>query len=382
MTIRGAAYGHRGQARRVWSRGQVLVMIVLAAVAAAGVGAAALAAIPNSSNGLFNGCYSKTTGALRLIDASKGQKCKTGEAAVSWVQGMTWRGTWHATASYKSLDVVSYQGASYVANGPNSKKPPTSSGITWSPLAEAGAQGPAGQQGPQGSPGQGGLLPGQLTLGVAMPVVLRGGSFGFSGPQAIAFDGSHLWITNANGNSVTEISASDGSWVRTLSGGNYGFSGPQAIAFDGSHLWVTNPGGDSVTEMSTSDGSWVRTLSGGSYGFGLPEGIAFDGSHLWIANIASNSVTEANASDGSWVRTLSGGSYGFSSPDQIAYDGTHLWITNNQNSVTEIDAANGSWVQTLSGSSYGFGNPVAVTFDGSHLWISNVFGDSLTVIQR
>ena len=32
----------------------------------------------------------------------------------------------------------------------------------------------------------------------------------------IAFDGTHLWVTNYNGNSLTELNASDGLWVRTV----------------------------------------------------------------------------------------------------------------------------------------------------------------------
>ncbi len=72
---------------------------------------------------------------------------------------------------------------------------------------------------------------------------------------------NRVWIPNWTKNSVTEINASDGSWVQTLSGGSYGFEGPIGIAFDGTHLWVTNLNGNSVTELNASDGSWVRTLS-------------------------------------------------------------------------------------------------------------------------
>ena len=64
-----------------------------------------------------------------------------------------------------------------------------------------------------------------------------------------AFDGTHLWVENQNGDSVTELDASNGSWVQTLSGGAYGFDVPVAIAFDGSHLWVTNGDGNSVTDV-------------------------------------------------------------------------------------------------------------------------------------
>lgn len=60
----------------------------------------------------------------------------------------------------------------------------------------------------------------------------------------VAFDGAHLWVTNSNGNSVTELNASNGNWVQTLSGGSYAFRAPSAIAFDGTHLWATNSSGN------------------------------------------------------------------------------------------------------------------------------------------
>jgi DNA-binding beta-propeller fold protein YncE len=91
---------------------------------------------------------------------------------------------------------------------------------------------------------------------------------------------------------VTEFNSSDGGWVRTVRAGSYGFSGPLGIAFDGSHLWVMNSTGNSATELNASNGSWVRTVTAGSYGFNLPSAVAFDGSHLWVANNGGNSVTE------------------------------------------------------------------------------------------
>ena len=50
---------------------------------------------------------------------------------------------------------------------------------------------------------------------------------------------------------MTELNANDGSWERTL----YGFNEPARIAVDGTHIWVPNSGGDSVTELNASDGS-------------------------------------------------------------------------------------------------------------------------------
>jgi hypothetical protein len=42
----------------------------------------------------------------------------------------------------------------------------------------------------------------------------------------------------------------DGSFVQILSAASYGFEGPQAIAVDGSDIWVANEYGNSVTELS------------------------------------------------------------------------------------------------------------------------------------
>ncbi len=211
--------------------------------------------------------------------------------------------------------------------------------------------------------------------------VLTGGNYGFNYPHGVAYDGTHLWITNEGGDSVTEVNASDGAWVQTLSGGNYGFNLPTDITFDGSHLWVTNAGSSTVTELNASDGSWVRTLSGGSYGFNYPSGIVFDGAHLWVTNYYGNSVTEVNASDGSRVRIVYGASYRFNGPSGIAFDGAHVWITNSGgNSVTEVNGADGFWIRTLTGGNYGFNYPVGIAFDGSHLWITNQYGNSVTEV--
>jgi len=59
---------------------------------------------------------------------------------------------------------------------------------------------------------------------------------------------------------VTELNASNGRWVATLSGGSYGFNDPQAIAVVGTQVWVANYVGASVTELNASDGRRVATL--------------------------------------------------------------------------------------------------------------------------
>jgi hypothetical protein len=50
-----------------------------------GIAAAVWASVPDSA-GLIHGCYNKNTGALRVIDTAKKQKCLTSELALSWSQ--------------------------------------------------------------------------------------------------------------------------------------------------------------------------------------------------------------------------------------------------------------------------------------------------------
>ena len=40
--------------------------------------------------------------------------------------------------------------------------------------------------------------------------------------------------------SVTELSASTGALVKVISGSAYGFGDPDAVASDGTHVWVAN----------------------------------------------------------------------------------------------------------------------------------------------
>lgn len=63
-----------------------LIIAVAGAIAiAAGGTAIALASIPDGQ-GVIHGCYTVKTGALRVIDAGKGQKCATGQKALNWNQ--------------------------------------------------------------------------------------------------------------------------------------------------------------------------------------------------------------------------------------------------------------------------------------------------------
>jgi hypothetical protein len=117
----------------------VVVLIVAAAVA--GV-AGAWAAIPSSPGGVFTGCVSTaaaTKGALRVIDAQAGVKCKATEQTITWNQrGINWRGTWASGTAYALNDAVAYQGSSYIATAASTAVAPTNT-AKWAVLAQKSA---------------------------------------------------------------------------------------------------------------------------------------------------------------------------------------------------------------------------------------------------
>ena len=165
-----------------------------------------------------------------------------------------------------------------------------------------------------------------------------GDNYNFFAPQAITVDSGHVWVANLS-NSVTELNASNGAWIRTVAGGNYNLDSHRAIAADSTHVWVANTGGNSVTELNASDGMLVQVLSGSRYQFSSPLAIADDGTHIWVANYISSSVTELDASDGTLVQVLSGSRYQFSSPQAIIAVGTDVWVADyGNNSVTRLNA--------------------------------------------
>ena len=59
-----------------------------------------------------------------------------------------------------------------------------------------------------------------------------------SGPNFPAFDGANIWVPNLASASVSVVRASSGAVLQTLTGNGLNF--PQAAAFDGQRVLVTN----------------------------------------------------------------------------------------------------------------------------------------------
>ncbi len=67
---------------------------------------------------------------------------------------------------------------------------------------------------------------------------------GFGG---VSSDGTHVWVTDLEVITVSELDASTGSVIQTLAVG----TGPFGVSSDGTHVWVTNEGSNTVSEIVT-----------------------------------------------------------------------------------------------------------------------------------
>ncbi len=187
------------------------------------------------------------------------------------------------------------------------------------------------------------------------------GAADFNGPTGITTCGSHVWVTNVSGDSVTEFEASSGARDQIISSALNIFSEPTGIAANGTDLWVTNLSSDSVAELNCATGTSVRGITAGS--LSNPVAVAIGHAKVWVASQAhqsdstgdvipnSSSVTAYAATSGALAENVEGSSAnGLNGSSGIAVGGGNVWIANSTgNTVTELNGRNGQVVRRVDG---------------------------------
>jgi hypothetical protein len=175
-------------------------------------------------------------------------------------------------------------------------------------------------------------------------------------PAGICFDGASIWVTNAGGDTVNELRASDGSLLGTYSVGD----NPRGICFDGANIWVANQYSDNVSKLRASDGSLLGTYAVGTD----PNCICFDGANIWVTNYSSDNVSKLRARDGSLLGTYAVGSR----PLGVCFDGANIWVVNSLSAtVSKLRASDGVLLNNYVVGSW----PKYICFDGANIWVTN-----------
>ncbi len=204
------------------------------------------------------------------------------------------------------------------------------------------------------------------------------GNYDFDAPTSAAVADSDLFVTNSANNSVTEMNASDGSYMATISGNRFGFASPAAIVAVGNHLFVANSAGNSVTELKIAGHRHVRTIKGARYGFADPIALASSGQDLFVLN-GAGSITEVAIRNGALIGMASGLVFGFDEPTGLAVADGYVFVANSAaDTVTVLNAGTRAFVASLSGAPFDFSTPTGVAFDGTNMWVTNQGDESVT----
>jgi hypothetical protein len=207
----------------------------------------------------------------------------------------------------------------------------------------------------------------------------------FDAPSGLAFGGGHLWVTNEAGNSVTEIDPSSGDWLGTMSRStSYRFNRPTAITGSGANLFIANAG-NSVSEIRASNGAAVRTVSGATFHFADPVAIGAAGNTILVLNAGQangpGSITEINAATGKLRRVVAGASFAFRKPAALAVAGADVFVADEgNNSVTEVDIATGRLVRVVA--LQGLDAPDGIAVEDGQVWVADSASNAATDISE
>ena len=82
-----------------------------------------------------------------------------------------------------------------------------------------------------------------------------------TGPEAVTFDGTYVWIATQFSDSVTRVRASDGAISGSFTVGKR----PVALLYAAGYVWVANLLSDNVVRLSPSTGPrWSRACTAAS----------------------------------------------------------------------------------------------------------------------
>jgi hypothetical protein len=186
-----------------------------------------------------------------------------------------------------------------------------------------------------------------------------------AGASGIAFDGSRIWTANAIG-SVSIVSLNPTS-VTTVSSG---FTTLGSILYDGSNMWVTDFNANTLQKLN-ANGSIAQTINMGT----RPLTPVFDGTNIWVPDATSNSLTVVRVKDAQGnplanafvLATLTGN--GLNEPSTVAFDGERILVTNRLNSSVSLWKA--ADLTPLGNFSTGVNSgPSGACSDGLNFWIT------------
>lgn len=189
---------------------------------------------------------------------------------------------------------------------------------------------------------------------------------------AVSPDGSTVYVTNFNSDTVSVIDVAAGTETRTIPTG----ANPRGIAVspDGSTLWVTNYGAGTVSEIDAASGTITRTITIGTYPYAVV--VSPDGSTVYASAVGGGLGVIDAVSGTSFSVPTGPGPQGLA----VAPDGSTVYVA--------VSVADAVWPLDTETNTFGPAIPVgddpshvAITPDGATMLVTNYASGTVSQID-
>jgi DNA-binding beta-propeller fold protein YncE len=186
-------------------------------------------------------------------------------------------------------------------------------------------------------------------------------------PEGVSVGNGSVWVTDGNGDTVTRLSSTDGSFQGTVQVG----SAPGDLAIGLGSVWVANKDSDNISRVDLENPDEVTTIPTGQSD---PYGVAFGKGDVWVTNRESNTVSRIDGDSGDVIEPdIPVGP----NPKGIAVSAEAVWVANTDDgTVTRIDFARGPAPISVGGQPRG-----VVALSGS-IWVTDADHDTVVRLDE
>lgn len=224
-----------------------------------------------------------------------------------------------------------------------------------------------------------------------------------SQPLYITTDGTYLYLSDTNNNSIRKIHLTT-TVVKTIATDNSKLRDPRGLVVYNNMLYVVDNTNNSIVQIDLSTNVITTVMASG---LSSPRNMTVIDSVLYIADTGTDKIRKVTI--GTWtLSTLAGNAFGYKddtgtvaqfwNPIGITTDGTNLYVADTSNHNIRKITVPGGVVTTLAGptldpsnnSAYAnsstfstarFNNPKGITSDGLNLYVFDTGNNAIRKIQ-